>query len=107
MWAQAAALFITALTGQFGWWLIASGPLGLDTAMVYLTLIASVSDASEPRWRARSLSVYQFWRDLGYAIGALSVGLIADWFGLANAILAIAAVTFVSGVIAIAKRERR
>ena len=46
--------------------------------MVYPSLIAAVSDASHPTWRARSLSVYRFWRDLGYAIGALSAGLIAD-----------------------------
>ena len=46
--------------------------------MVYPSLIAAVSDASHPTWRARSLSVYRFWRDLGYAIGALSAGIIAD-----------------------------
>nr|WP_321574411.1 MFS transporter [Burkholderia sp. BE17] len=108
MWVQAAGLFLTALTRQFGWWLFASVLLGLGTAMVYPALIASVSDASEPRWRARSLSVYRFWRDLGYAIGALSAGLIADRFGFADAILAIAVVTFISGVVvAIAMQERR
>jgi MFS family permease len=67
--------------------------------MVYPTLIASVSDASHPSWRARSLSVYRFWRDLGYAIGALCAGIIADVFGMQWAILAIGALTFVSGVI--------
>ncbi|MGU7769869.1 MFS transporter [Burkholderia sp. MR1-5-21] len=108
MWVQAAGLLLTALTGQFRWWLVASVLLGLGTAMVYPSLIAAVSDASDPRWRARSLSVYRFWRDLGYAIGALSAGLIADRFGFADAILSIAAVTFLSGiVVAIAMRERR
>jgi MFS family permease len=68
--------------------------------MVYPTLIAAVSDASHPSWRARSLSVYRFWRDLGYAIGALSAGLIADRFGFAAAIYAIAGLTFISGVVA-------
>ena len=67
--------------------------------MVYPSLIAAVSDASHPTWRARSLSVYRFWRDLGYAIGALSAGLIADFFGLVWAISSIAALTFVSGVV--------
>jgi MFS family permease len=67
--------------------------------MVYPSLIAAVSDASHPMWRARSLSVYRFWRDLGYAIGALSAGIIADLFGLSWAIGAIAALTFLSGVI--------
>ncbi|VWB35884.1 MFS transporter [Burkholderia lata] len=107
MWVQAAGLALTALTGQFRWWLVASVLLGLGTAMVYPSLIAAVSDASEPGWRARSLSVYRFWRDLGYAIGALSAGLMADRFGFAAAILVVAAVTFASGgVVAIMMRER-
>ena len=99
MWVQAAGLFLTAATQQFGWWLVGSLLLGLGTAMVYPSLIAAVSDASHPAWRARSLSVYRFWRDLGYAIGALSAGLIADRFGLAWAIVSIAALTFASGVV--------
>ncbi len=106
MWLQAAGLFMTAFSTTFEWWLLASVFLGLGTAMVYPSLIAAVSDASDPRWRARSLSVYRFWRDLGYAIGALSAGIIADVFGLVWAIGAIAALTFFSGVIvAIAMRE--
>ncbi|EPW8846162.1 MFS transporter [Stenotrophomonas maltophilia] len=108
MWVQAAGLFLTGLTGRFEWWLLASVLLGLGTAMVYPSLIAAVSDASHPSWRARSLSVYRFWRDLGYAIGALSAGLIADRFGFGAAILTIGVVTFLSGVIvAIAMRENR
>jgi len=100
MWVQSAGLFLTAFTRSFEWWLVGSLLLGLGTAMVYPTLIAAVSDASHPTWRARSLSVYRFWRDLGYAIGALSAGLIADSFGLTAAINAIAALTFMSGAVA-------
>ena len=99
MWVQAAGLFLTAATRNFSWWLIASLMLGLGTAMVYPSLIAAVSDASHPSWRARSLSVYRFWRDLGYAIGALSAGLIADRFGFAWAIGSIGGVTFLSGLV--------
>jgi predicted MFS family arabinose efflux permease len=106
MWTQAAALFLTAATGSFGWWLAASVLLGLGTAMVYPTLIAAVSDASHPSWRARSLSVYRFWRDLGYAIGAFSAGLLTDLFGAATAIAAIGALTFASGAVtAVAMKE--
>ena len=108
MWVQAAGLVLTAATAQFGWWLLASVALGLGTAMVYPSLIAAVSDASHPSWRARSLSVYRFWRDLGYAVGALSAGLIADQFGFAAAIYAVGALTFFSGVVvAVAMVERR
>lgn len=108
MWVQAVGLFLTAATRSFGWWFLASVLLGLGTAMVYPTLIASVSDGSHPSWRARSLSVYRFWRDLGYAFGALSAGIIADLFGAASAIAAIGFLTFVSGsVVAIAMSEPR
>jgi MFS family permease len=107
MWVQAAALALTAAAAGFRPWLAASVLLGLGTAMVYPSLIAAVSDASHPAWRARSLSVYRFWRDLGYAIGALSAGIIADLFGLRAAIGAVAALTFASGaVVAVAMRLR-
>jgi MFS family permease len=107
MWVQSAGLFLTAATFQFEWWLVGSLLLGLGTAMVYPSLIAAVSDASHPTWRARSLSVYRFWRDLGYAIGALSAGIIADIFGMAWAIGTIATLTFLSGaVVAVLMRER-
>jgi MFS family permease len=107
MWVQSAGLFLTALTRSFEWWLLGSLLLGVGTAMVYPSLIAAVSDASNPTWRARSLSVYRFWRDLGYAIGALSAGIIADIFGMARAVEVIAALTFVSGaVVARIMRER-
>jgi MFS family permease len=107
MWVQAAGLFLTGATSHFEWWLVGSLLLGVGTAMVYPTLIAAVSDASHPSWRARSLSVYRFWRDLGCAIGALSAGIIADSFGLAAAIFSIAALTFISGaVVAVLMRER-
>jgi len=107
MWVQAGGLLLTAASHSFGWWLAASVLLGVGTAMVYPTLIASVSDASHPSWRARSLSVYRFWRDLGYAIGALAAGIMTDLFGAAAAIAVIGALTFASGaVVAIAMRER-
>ena len=107
MWVQALGLFLTAASHSFGWWFAASVLLGVGTAMVYPTLIASVSDASHPSWRARSLSVYRFWRDMGYAIGALTAGIIADLFGAAWAIASVGALTFASGVlVAIVMREQ-
>jgi MFS family permease len=107
MWVQAAGLLLTALTHEFEYWLVGSLLLGIGTAMVYPSLIAAVSDASHPTWRARSLSVYRFWRDLGYAIGALSAGIIADILGMSWAIGIIAVLTFISGAVAaLLMRER-
>ena len=106
MWVQALGIFITVLGRSFYWWLLGSVLLGLGTAMVYPSLIAAVSDASHPSWRARSLSVYRFWRDLGYAVGALSAGVIADTLGIAWAISSVGALTFISGVVVVvAMRE--
>jgi len=107
-WRASNSLARTALTRQFAWWLAASLLLGLGTAMVYPALLAAVSDASHPAWRARSLSVYRFWRDLGYAVGALASGLIADFYGAAAAIGSVGALTFVSGMVtALVMRETR
>jgi MFS family permease len=99
MWVQAGALLVTVLGRNFGWWLLGSVLLGLGTAMVYPALIAAVSDASHPSWRARSLSVYRFWRDMGYAVGALSAGIVADLFGLSWAIGSVGVLTFASGAV--------
>lgn len=107
MWVQAAGIFVTVSTRSFGWWLLGSVLLGLGTAMVYPTLIAAVSDASHPSWRARSLSVYRFWRDLGYAVGALFAGIIADTLSISWAIGSVGVLTFLSGtVIAVFMREK-
>jgi MFS family permease len=107
MWVQAGGLFVTLLGRSFGWWMLGSILLGLGTAMVYPSLIAAVSDASHPSWRARSLSVYRFWRDLGYAVGALSAGVVADAFGLSWAIGSVGVLTFLSGaIVAVSMREK-
>ncbi len=81
--------------------------LGVGTAMVYPTLIAAVSDVSHPAWRARSLSVYRFWRDLGYAVGALSTGIIADTLGILWAIGSVGALTFLSGIVVAASLQEK
>jgi MFS family permease len=107
MWVQAGGLFVTVLGRSFGWWMLGSILLGLGTAMVYPSLIAAVSDASHPSWRARSVSVYRFWRDLGYAVGALSAGVVADAFGLSWAIGSVGVLTFLSGaIVAVSMREK-
>jgi MFS family permease len=99
MWVQAAGIFVTVATRSFGRWMIGSVLLGVGTAMVYPSLIAAVSDNSHPSWRARSLSVYRFWRDLGYAVGALSAGIIADMLGISWAVGSVGLLTFLSGVV--------
>jgi MFS family permease len=74
--------------------------LGIGTAMVYPALIASVSDHAHPAWRANALGTYRFWRDIGYAAGALLAGLLADAFGLNATVIAAAVLTAASGLLA-------
>ena len=74
--------------------------LGAGTAMVYPTLLAAISDVAHPAWRATSVGVYRFWRDSGYAIGALMSGLIAGALGLVAAVHAAGLLTLISGLVA-------
>jgi MFS family permease len=107
MWVQAAGIFVTVAGRSFGWWMLGSVLLGVGTAMVYPALIAAISDNSHPSWRARSLSVYRFWRDLGYAAGAILAGIIADTLGLSWAIGSVGVLTFLSGaVVAVSLKEK-
>ena len=100
MWTQAAGIASTALTHSFGGFAGGGVLLGLGTAMVYPTLLAAIGDVAHASWRASAVGVYRLWRDLGYAIGAILAGVVADALGLAAAIWLIAAVTFLSGLVA-------
>ena len=105
MLVQAGALgVLVAGSGSFASALPAAVLLGVGTAMVYPTLIAAVSDVSEPRDRARIVGVYRFWRDFGFAVGALAAGILTDVVSADAAIGAVAALTAASGLVVIATR---
>jgi MFS family permease len=74
--------------------------LGVGTSLVYPTLLAAISDATHPDWRAPALGIYRFWRDAGYAIGALIGGVTAALASLDAAISVAAVLTAASGVFA-------
>jgi MFS family permease len=99
MWVQAAGIAIVLIADGMAEALLGALLLGIGTAMVYPTLLAVIGDVTHPTWRATSFGVYRLWRDLGYAFGAILSGLIADAFGLSTAIVAVAAMTFASGVV--------
>ena len=98
MVVQAAGIWLTVLVPTYPAWLAGAALQGLGTAMVYPTLLAAVTDHAHPVWRASSLGVYRFWRDLGYAVGALLSGVVADLLGFGAAIHVVAALTLVSGL---------
>jgi MFS family permease len=100
MLLQGVALGLLLLLHGFGWWALTMVLLGLGTALVYPTLLATIADVAHPDWRASAVGVYRLWRDSGYAIGALLAGALADLFGVSFAIGVIGGVTFLSGVVA-------
>ena len=99
MLVQAFALGLFAATEGFGIWALASVLIGVGTAMVYPTLLATIGDVAHPSWRARSVGVYRLWRDGGFAVGALLAGVLADAFDIPVAIWAVAALTAASGIV--------
>src|SRR5215470_4538708 len=107
MIVQASGIWLTVLAPTYVAWLAGAALQGLGTAMVYPTLLAAITDHAHPTWRATSLGVYRFWRDLGYAVGALVSGAVADLVGLGAAIHLVAALTLVSGLVVICTMGRR
>ena len=106
MWVQAVGIGIVITFATFGGFAAGAALLGIGTAMVYPTLLAAIGDVAHPTWRASSIGVYRFWRDLGYAAGALITGIAADALGMDAAMWLVAALTFGSGVIvAVRMRE--
>jgi len=108
MLVQAAALgLLVAGDGAFLPSLGAALLLGAGTALVYPTLLAAVSDATQPRDRARVVGIYRFWRDFGFVLGALLAGIGADASSARTAIVVVALLTGASGLVVAATSWRR
>jgi MFS family permease len=99
MIVQAIGIWMVLLTQDFfSGLVIGMSLLGIGTALVYPTLLAAISDIANPKWRATSLGVYRFWRDLGFVFGAIGIGFIADIYSLNIAIQTVAWIAFGSGI---------
>jgi MFS family permease len=96
---QAIALILFAAAVSFTQFVLLAILLGWGTAMVYPTFLAAIAENTHPVDRAKSLGVFRLWRDLGYAIGAIITGIIADIIGMNASIIFIGGLTLVSGVI--------
>ena len=106
MWVQAVGIAIVVMSTSFAGFATGAALLGIGTAMVYPTLLAAIGDVAHPVWRASSVGVYRLWRDLGYAVGALLAGIVADLIGLSGAMWVVAGITAASGVLtAVRMRE--
>jgi MFS family permease len=73
--------------------------LGWGTALVYPTFLSGIAENTHPLDRAKSLGIFRLWRDLGYSIGAVITGLMANYVNITMAILLVAALTLASGII--------
>ena len=103
MFVQATALTVIALADSFGPWAAGTVLLGAGTALVYPTLLAAIGDVAHPVWRGRAVGVYRVWRDLGYAVGALLGGVVADLWSLRASVWAAAVVSLLSGLVVLVR----
>lgn len=105
MLLQGVALLLLVFASSFLHFATLSLMLGWGTAMVYPTFLATVAENTHPRDRAKSLGVFRLWRDLGYAVGALLTGIIADTLGMDSSMIMIGVLTIGSALV-IARRMR-
>ncbi|HXV87997.1 MAG TPA: MFS transporter [Nitrososphaeraceae archaeon] len=95
---QGIGVWVVLFINFYWGWIAGMALLGIGTALVYPTLLAAISDVANPKWRATSLGVYRFWRDLGFVFGAIGIGFLADIFGLNIAFHLVALLGIASGI---------
>lgn len=105
MLMQGGAILAIPWSEGFGSMALLAVILGLGTAIVYPTFLATIAQVSHPEQRAESIGTFRLWRDLGYAFGAILSGITADAFGVSAAIILIGAITVVSGVVVKVRME--
>ncbi len=99
MLLQAIALIALVWANSMSSYVLLSAVLGWGTAIVYPTFLATVAENTNPQDRAKSIGIFRLWRDLGYAIGAILTGIIADLLSINSAIIFIGILTFISALI--------
>ena len=105
---QGIGIWIVLSLNFLSGWIVGMALLGIGTALAYPTLLAAISDVAHPKWRATSLGVYRFWRDVGFVFGAIGIGFLADLFGFTIAIQLTAFLAVGSGIfVLIVMKETR
>ena len=107
MAAQGIALLFMVWADSYFEFLVLSSILGAGTAMVYPTFLAGIAHYTHPEQRANSIGVFRLWRDLGYAVGAILTGIIADTMGLNSSIGIIAGLTLLSSLIILIRMDNK
>jgi MFS family permease len=96
MLLQGLALLAMLWASTYAGFLLLSALLGIGTAVVYPTFLTALARHTHPEQRAKSIGIFRLWRDLGYAIGALLTGVLADTLGLNASLLVIGLLTILS-----------
>lgn len=100
MWLCGAGVAMMVIGHGNAWWVASAAVTGFGMALLYPNLSAAVADISPPAWRGTAIGIYRFWRDLGYAIGALGLGLAAHFTGQVEAAFVFVALAmFASGAL--------
>ena len=99
MMMQGIAILIIPFVMDYAVLALLSALLGLGTALVYPTFLTTIASVTSPTQRAEVIGIFRLWRDLGYAIGAIFSGIIADVFGIVTAIILIGILTIVSSLV--------
>lgn len=79
MWVCGLGLLSIPYTNNVFLWTLEAGIMGIGMAMLYPTLGAAVADFAPIETRGTLLGIYRFWRDFGYAVAALTLGIVAQW----------------------------
>ncbi len=107
MFVQGLALYLMTFSESLSQFIILSVVLGLGTAFVYPTFLAGIAEYTNPKQRAESIGIFRLWRDLGYAIGAILTGVVADSFGILSSVKLIAILTVISSIIILVRMENK
>lgn len=81
MWLCGVGVAMMLAGNTVWWWMFSAAVTGFGMALLYPNLSAAVADIAHPSWRGSAIGIYRFWRDLGYGIGALALGLVAHVTG--------------------------
>jgi MFS family permease len=96
---QGIGIILFPFAHQFYILMLLSGVLGIGTALVYPTFLSAIAGATQPGQRAETIGIFRFWRDIGYAVGAIISGIAADWMGVEFAIFLVGLITLGSAVL--------
>ena len=84
--ATGVSMALFSIAGSYTWFLLAVVVWGVASAMGASAPAAYAADCAPPRMNATAMSSYRMLADLGYVIGPLALGALADYQGATTAL---------------------